>query len=103
MPRSGVNWPCCGRRCEVACKLTNDNRLFLIQLYRWFPSILKVITHRPRLGSDYGYFGNLPADKIPPFVAVLGPWPARATILVRGQQFLRRMLALCKIGVCSGG
>src|SRR5271170_4547166 len=25
-------------------QLTNDDRLFLIQLYRWFPSILKVIT-----------------------------------------------------------
>jgi len=24
--------------------LTNDDRLFLIQLYRWFPSILKAIT-----------------------------------------------------------
>jgi uncharacterized membrane protein YwaF len=35
-----------------------------------------------RLGSDYGYLGNLPAEKIPPFVAALGPWPARAIILV---------------------
>jgi hypothetical integral membrane protein (TIGR02206 family) len=32
-------------------------------------------------GADYGYLGNLPADKIPPFVAALGPWPARAFIL----------------------
>ncbi|MFY9840056.1 MAG: TIGR02206 family membrane protein [Xanthobacteraceae bacterium] len=34
-----------------------------------------------RVGADYGYLGNLPADKIPPFVAALGPWPARAFIL----------------------
>lgn len=32
-------------------------------------------------GGDYGYLGNLPADKIPPFVAALGFWPARAFIL----------------------
>jgi hypothetical integral membrane protein (TIGR02206 family) len=31
--------------------------------------------------ADYGYLGNLPADKIPPFVAALGPWPTRAFIL----------------------
>jgi len=35
-----------------------------------------------RLGSDYGYLGDLPANKIPPFVAALGPWPLRAIILV---------------------
>jgi hypothetical integral membrane protein (TIGR02206 family) len=35
-----------------------------------------------RLGADYGYLGNLPAADIPPFVAALGPWPARAVILV---------------------
>jgi hypothetical integral membrane protein (TIGR02206 family) len=34
------------------------------------------------LHSDYGYLGNLPPDVIPPFVAALGPWPARAVILV---------------------
>jgi hypothetical integral membrane protein (TIGR02206 family) len=34
------------------------------------------------LGADYGYLGNLPAEAIPPFVAALGPWPARAVILV---------------------
>ena len=33
-------------------------------------------------GADYGFLGDLPADKIPPFVAALGPWPARAFILV---------------------
>ena len=34
------------------------------------------------LGSDYGFLGNWPAQAIPPFVAALGPWPARAVILV---------------------
>jgi hypothetical integral membrane protein (TIGR02206 family) len=34
------------------------------------------------LGADYGYLGNWPAADIPPFVAALGPWPARAVILV---------------------
>jgi hypothetical integral membrane protein (TIGR02206 family) len=35
-----------------------------------------------RFGADYGYLGNLPANRIPPFVAALGPWPVRAVILV---------------------
>jgi len=34
------------------------------------------------LDADYGYLGNLPADQIPPFVAALGPWPARAIAVV---------------------
>jgi hypothetical integral membrane protein (TIGR02206 family) len=34
------------------------------------------------LGSDYGFLGNWLAQAIPPFVAALGPWPARAVILV---------------------
>jgi hypothetical integral membrane protein (TIGR02206 family) len=34
------------------------------------------------LGADYGYLGDLPAEKIPPFVAALGPWPGRAVIVV---------------------
>jgi|SRR5271169_6666982 len=34
------------------------------------------------LGADYGFLGNLPPDQIPPFVAALGLWPARAVILV---------------------
>ena len=33
-------------------------------------------------GADYGFLGDLPADKIPPFVAALGLWPARAFILI---------------------
>ncbi len=32
------------RKVRGRVQLTNDDRLFLIQLYRWFPSILKTIT-----------------------------------------------------------
>jgi uncharacterized membrane protein YwaF len=35
-----------------------------------------------RLGADYGYLGDLPSEQIPPFIAALGPWPARAVIVV---------------------
>lgn len=34
------------------------------------------------LGADYGYLGDLPPEQIPPFIAALGPWPARAVIVV---------------------
>jgi hypothetical integral membrane protein (TIGR02206 family) len=34
------------------------------------------------LGADYGYLGNLAPEQIPPFVAALGPWPARAVAVV---------------------
>jgi uncharacterized membrane protein YwaF len=34
------------------------------------------------LGADYGYLGDLPSEQIPPFIAALGPWPARAVIVV---------------------
>jgi hypothetical protein len=32
------------RRVRGRVQLTNGDRLFLVQLYRWFPSVLKVIT-----------------------------------------------------------
>src|SRR6185295_1200842 len=32
------------RRLRDCVRLTNHDRLFLVQLYRWFPSILKVLT-----------------------------------------------------------
>jgi hypothetical protein len=32
------------RKVRGRVQLTNDDRLFLIQLYRWFPSILRAIT-----------------------------------------------------------
>jgi hypothetical integral membrane protein (TIGR02206 family) len=35
------------------------------------------------LGSDYGFIGNPAPDvKVPPFVLMLGPWPARAIVLL---------------------
>lgn len=35
---------CCGAKGTGASVLTSGDRLFFVQLYRWFPSILKVIT-----------------------------------------------------------
>jgi hypothetical protein len=35
------------RRPHSRIRLTNHDRLFFIQLYRWFPSILKVLTNHP--------------------------------------------------------
>src|SRR6187200_2248301 len=32
------------RRVHGRVRLTNNDRLFLIQLYRWFPSILQILT-----------------------------------------------------------
>ena len=32
------------RKMQGRVRLTNSDRWFLIQLYRWFPSVLKVIT-----------------------------------------------------------
>ena len=32
------------RQVRGRVRLTNNDRLFFVQLYRWFPSILKVIT-----------------------------------------------------------
>ena len=32
------------RRVRGRVRLTNGDRLFLVQLYRWFPSVLKAIT-----------------------------------------------------------
>src|SRR5256885_10377950 len=32
------------RRVRGRVQLTNGNRLFLVQLYRWFPSVLRAIT-----------------------------------------------------------
>ena len=36
-----------GRRLHGRLRLTNHDRLFFIQLYRWVPSILKVLTNHP--------------------------------------------------------
>ena len=40
MQRFDISWSSCGERCRG----TNSDRWLLIQLYRWFPSVLKVIT-----------------------------------------------------------
>jgi hypothetical protein len=32
-----------GRTCRGRARLTNRDRLFFVQLYRWFPSILQVL------------------------------------------------------------
>ena len=44
MLRCDTKWLCCAGWCIGAVRLTNSDRLFFIQLYRWFPSVLKVIT-----------------------------------------------------------
>ena len=44
MLRSGSNCPCCSLTCTAASDFTRNDRLFFLQLYRWFPSILKLIT-----------------------------------------------------------
>ena len=31
------------RKCRGRVRLTNDDRLFFVQLYRWFPSMLQVV------------------------------------------------------------
>jgi hypothetical protein len=36
------------RKVQGRVRLTNNDRWFFIQLYRWFPSILKVLTSSPR-------------------------------------------------------
>jgi hypothetical protein len=43
MQRSDISWSSCGVM-QGRVRLTNRDRWFFIQLYRWFPSILKVLT-----------------------------------------------------------
>ena len=44
MRYSDISWSFCGVKCEAEPRLTNNDRWLLIQLYRWFPSILRVVT-----------------------------------------------------------
>lgn len=44
MQRFDSNWLCCGVRSVGGSRLTNNDRLFFVQLYRWFPSVLRVMT-----------------------------------------------------------
>src|SRR5207244_4895148 len=40
------------RRVRGRVQLTNGDRLFLVQLYRWFPSVLNAITTVLQLDAD---------------------------------------------------
>jgi hypothetical integral membrane protein (TIGR02206 family) len=59
------DWRDCGRACVAGATYL----AIVLPLDLW-------------LGADYGYLGNLPPEQIPPFIAALGPWPARAVIVV---------------------
>ena len=39
------------RQTRGRIRLTNFDRLFLVQLYRWFPSILRVLVNKHRNGT----------------------------------------------------
>ena len=39
-----ISWSFCGVGAQLRSRLTNNDRWFFIQLYRWYPSILQVIT-----------------------------------------------------------
>src|SRR6267154_1046239 len=65
------------RKVRRRAQLTNNDRWFLVQMYRWFPSILKVVTivqpetlvrwHRARLSSLFALeielAGRAPASR----------------------------------------
>ena len=61
------------RRLHGRVRLTNHDRWFLIQLYRWFPSILKVLTiirpetlvrwHRAGFATGVGSRGHWEGDR----------------------------------------
>jgi hypothetical protein len=44
MPRSDINWWSLRRKVKGRAHLTNNDRWFLVQMYRWFPLILEVVT-----------------------------------------------------------
>ncbi len=48
------------RKLRGRVQLANSDRWFLVQLYRWFPSILKVLTIIGRAAADRG--GSARAD-----------------------------------------
>ena len=60
------------RQVRGRVRVTDDNRLFLIQLYRWFPLILKAITIiRPQT------LVPLASCRLPPVLALEIPIPGR--------------------------
>jgi hypothetical protein len=46
------------RKLHGRARLTNDDRLFFIRLYRWFPSILKVVPRRLCVGIGPAFVGT---------------------------------------------
>ena len=44
MQRSGISSSCCSAKVRGRVQFTHNDRLFFVQLYRWFPSILKAMT-----------------------------------------------------------
>ena len=67
------------RRVRGRVQLTNGDRLFLVQLYRWFPSVLNAITIiRPETLIRWHRAG------LPPVLALEIPPPWRSTANRRG-------------------
>src|SRR3984893_10516676 len=60
------------RRVRGRVQLTNGDRLFLVQLYRWFPSVLRAITDHPARDSR-----TLASGRLPSVLAVEIPLPWR--------------------------
>src|SRR5207245_407522 len=59
------------RRVRGRVQLTNGDRLFLVQLYRWFPSVLRAIDHPARDSR------TLASGRLPSVLAVEIPLPWR--------------------------
>jgi hypothetical protein len=74
------------RRVRGRVHLTNGDRLFLVQLYRWFPSVLKAITIiRPE---------TLASGRLPPVLALEISLPGgRPKIVVDPRALIRQMSA----------
>jgi hypothetical protein len=67
------------RKVRGRVRLTNSDRLFFIQLYRWFPSVLKAITIvRP------GTLVRWHTSRLPPVLALEIPLPWRSAANRRG-------------------
>ena len=49
------------RRVRGRVQLTNGDRLFLVQLYRWYPSVLRAIHDHPARDSRALASGRLPS------------------------------------------
>jgi hypothetical protein len=62
------------RRVRSRIQLTNGDRLFLVTLYRWFPSVLKAITIVPSRDSR-----TLASSRLPSVLAVEIPLSWRPT------------------------